>query len=79
MRLFLLLPVLVVALCMALEGRAPRPGSPDLYSTFKKDFGNTPEDEIPTATDCIKQIFVKTRNWFSETFSKEKGKFKDIS
>ncbi|XP_020028505.2 apolipoprotein C-I [Castor canadensis] len=85
MRLFLSLPVLVVALCMALEGPAPAQASPDLSSALEsfsgklKEFGNTLEDKTRTAIDRIKQteVYTKTRKWLSDIKQKAKEKFKD--
>ncbi|NP_001153753.1 apolipoprotein C-I precursor [Oryctolagus cuniculus] len=83
MRLVLSLPVLVLALSMALEGPAPAQAAPD-FSTLElipdklKEFGNTLEEKARMAIEHIKQseITTKTRNWFSETISKVKEKFK---
>ncbi|XP_040832161.1 apolipoprotein C-I [Ochotona curzoniae] len=83
MRLVLSLPVLVLTLMVALEGSAPAQAAPD-FSTLEripdklKEFGNTLEDKARKALEKIKQseITTKTRNWFSEAFSKMKEKFK---
>ncbi|XP_004767701.1 apolipoprotein C-I [Mustela nigripes] len=84
MRLFLALPVLVVVLAMVLEGPAPTQAAPEISSTFEripdklKEFGNTLEDKARAAIETIKQsdIPAKTRNWFSETYSKLKERLK---
>ncbi|XP_062032577.1 apolipoprotein C-I [Lepus europaeus] len=83
MRLVLSLPVLVLALWMALEGPAPAQAAPD-FSTLElipdklKEFGNTLEEKARVAIERFKQseITTKTRNWFSEAISKVKEKFK---
>nr|P0DPH3.1 RecName: Full=Apolipoprotein C-I; Short=Apo-CI; Short=ApoC-I; AltName: Full=Apolipoprotein C1; Contains: RecName: Full=Truncated apolipoprotein C-I; Flags: Precursor [Neogale vison] len=87
MRLFLALPVLVVVLAMVLEGPAPTQAAPEISSTFEripdklKEFGNTLEDKARAAIETIKQSDIpaktrKTRNWFSETYSKLKERLK---
>ncbi|XP_051017873.1 apolipoprotein C-I [Acomys russatus] len=85
MRLFICLPVLILALAMALEGPAPAQAAPDLSSTLErlpdklKEFGNILEDKAKAAIDHIKQkeLVTKTRTWFSEALDKVKEKFKN--
>ncbi|KAM8792094.1 apolipoprotein C-I [Rhynchonycteris naso] len=84
MRLILSLPVLVVALLMVLEGPTPTQAAPDVASTLEsipdklKEFGSNMGQKFRTAIDHIKQSDLpeKTWNWFSDTFSKAKEKFK---
>ncbi|XP_066227948.1 apolipoprotein C-I [Saccopteryx leptura] len=84
MRLILSLPVLVVALLMVLEGPAPARAAPDAASTLEsipdklKEFGSNVGQKFRTAIDYIKQSELpgKTWNWFSDTVSKAKEKFK---
>ncbi|EHB18936.1 Apolipoprotein C-I [Heterocephalus glaber] len=84
MRLFLSLPLLGLVLFMALEGPAPAQAAPDFTSTLEglpaklKEFGSILEDKALAAIEHIKQseLPAKTRNWFSDAFSKVQEKFK---
>ncbi|KAF6287512.1 apolipoprotein C1 [Rhinolophus ferrumequinum] len=79
MRLILSLPVLVVVLAMVSE--AATQSDPDLSSSIPsklKELGSALEEKVRAAIEHIKQsdFPTKTRNWFSETYSKVKEKFK---
>nr|XP_019610353.1 PREDICTED: apolipoprotein C-I [Rhinolophus sinicus] len=79
MRLILSLPVLVVVLAMVSEAAS----QPDLELSSSipgklKELKNALEEKVRAAIEHIKQSDFpsKTRNWFSETYSKVKEKFK---
>ncbi|XP_042556243.1 apolipoprotein C-I [Dipodomys spectabilis] len=80
MRLYLSLPVLLVALCVALEGPAPAQAAPDFSSTLEKvkEIGNTLENKTRTTIDRIKnsEFLAKTRSWISEKWDKAKEKIR---
>ncbi|XP_048225411.1 apolipoprotein C-I [Perognathus longimembris pacificus] len=82
MRLYLSLPVLLVALCVALEGPAPAQAAPDFSSTLEKmkEIGTILEDKTRTTIDRIKnsEFFTKTGSWISEKWGKAKERIKGV-
>ncbi|XP_019610353.2 apolipoprotein C-I [Rhinolophus sinicus] len=77
MRLILSLPVLVVVLAMVSEA-ASQPDHSSSIPGKLKELKNALEEKVRLAIEHIKQSDFpkKTRNWFSETYSKVKEKFK---
>ncbi|KAM4825134.1 apolipoprotein C-I [Thomomys bottae] len=80
MRLYLSLPVLLVALCVALEGPAPAQAAPDFSSALEKvkEIGNTLEDKARTTIERIKssKFLSNTRAWISDKWGQAKEKIR---
>ncbi|XP_004607885.1 apolipoprotein C-I [Sorex araneus] len=92
MRLFLSLPVVLVALWLVSEGPAPAQAAPDLSSTLEgipdklkelpsklKEIGKTLGEGTRSVVTRIKEseITTKARNWFHETLEKMKEKWRN--